>query len=74
MDIDFLDRELHEIAMSYHWERDTIVSLPIRKRKKYFKYILLSKRAEIKNMNGDVGDIEMLINFYEIFEERGEDY
>ena len=34
-----LDREVHWIAFNYHWNEDDILSLPMRKRKRYVDLI-----------------------------------
>jgi hypothetical protein len=34
-----LEREVHWLALNYHWNEDTILSLPIRKRKRYVELI-----------------------------------
>ena len=40
--------EVHIIAYVYHWEENTILSLPIKKRKRYVELINKQKEAENK--------------------------
>jgi hypothetical protein len=41
-----LEREIHWIALNYHWSEDAILSLPVSKRKRYIELINASLAGE----------------------------
>lgn len=44
--IDNAMEEMHIIAYVYHWERDTLKSLPIRERRRWAERIIKQREAE----------------------------